>query len=50
MAKDPRPPMQFEKRDGRLMPVTVYDAERGEEYGEGQLFTVTPVSNRSKPA
>ena len=44
-----KPPLQFEKRNGQLMPVSVYDAQMAEEYGEGQLFNVTAVSNRSEP-
>ena len=31
------------------MPVTLYDAEMAEEYGNGQLFDVVAVSNRSDP-
>lgn len=41
--------LQMELRNGRLQPVSMYDAERMEDYPEGTLFNLTNTGKRSNP-
>jgi hypothetical protein len=39
----------MELRNGRLVPVSQYDAERMEDYPQGALFNLSPTGKRSNP-
>ena len=41
--------LQMELSDGRLQPVTKYDAERMEDFPNGQLFNLKAAGKRSNP-
>lgn len=41
--------LQMELRSGRLQPVSMYDAERIEDYPEGTLFNLSNTGKRSNP-
>ena len=44
-----KPKIQVEKRDGHLLPISIYDAEEIQGCFEGQLFDLIPVYRRSDP-
>lgn len=44
-----KPTIQVQMRDGRLLPVTRYDAEELEQFKNGQIFDVKYTSKRSDP-
>lgn len=41
--------IQVQIRDGQLLPVSHYDAERLEDAKQGQVFNLTPTGKRSNP-
>ena len=41
--------LQMELRNGRLVPVSQYDAERMEDYPQGALFNLSATGKRSNP-
>ena len=41
--------LQVEYRNGRLLPVSQYDAEQMEDYPQGALFNLSPTGKRSNP-
>ena len=41
--------LQMELRNGQLVPVSQYDAERMEDYPQGTLFNLTSTGKRSNP-
>ena len=47
MAKNIKPKIQVEKRDGQFLPITRYDAEEIEKHPNGQLYNVVVASDRS---
>lgn len=49
MKSPSRPTIQVQMRDGRLLPVTRYDAEALESFKSGQIFDVKYTSKRSDP-
>lgn len=48
MAKD-KPVMMFEKRQGKLVPLTPIDAELMDDFPEGALFCANERTRRSNP-
>lgn len=44
-----KPKLQVEKRDGQLLPISLYDAEEIEAFSEGHLFDLVPSYKRSDP-
>lgn len=41
--------IQVELKNGQLLPITQYDAERIEDYKNGQVFTLISTRKRSNP-
>ena len=41
--------LQVQLSNGRLVPVSQYDAERMEDYAQGALFNLSPTKQRSNP-
>ena len=41
--------LQVQLSNGRLVPVSQYDAERMEDYAQGSLFNLTATKQRSNP-
>ena len=42
--------LQVQLSNGRLVPVSQYDAERMEDYAQGALFNLTATKQRSNPS
>ena len=41
--------LQVQLSNGRLVPVSQYDAERMDDYAQGSLFNLSPTKQRSNP-
>lgn len=41
--------LQMQLRNGQIVPVTQYDAQRLEDYKDGSLFNMKPTKQRSNP-
>ncbi len=41
--------LQVQLSNGRLVPVSQYDAERMEDYAQGSVFNLSPTKQRSNP-